>query len=97
MSTLVMAEKAGVACMAAETLTSQGARKKSARYVATPEKILEVDGSYVGHIEEAILPNADDSEVGVRKHTQRIAEVMERYIARYPEQWCMLQPLRPMG
>jgi len=48
MSTLVMVEKAGVACMAADTLTSYGSRKRSARYVARPEKILEVDGSYVG-------------------------------------------------
>ena len=48
MSTLVMVEKAGEACMAADTLTSWGSRKQSARYVARPEKILEVDGSYVG-------------------------------------------------
>ncbi len=48
MSTLVMIERAGVACMAADTLTSYGSRKQSARYVARPEKILEVDGSYVG-------------------------------------------------
>jgi ATP-dependent protease HslVU (ClpYQ) peptidase subunit len=48
MSTLVMVEKAGVACMAADTLTSFGSRKQSARYIARPEKILEVDGSYVG-------------------------------------------------
>jgi ATP-dependent protease HslVU (ClpYQ) peptidase subunit len=48
MSTLVMVERAGVGCMAADTLTSFGSRKQSARYVAKPEKILEVDGSYVG-------------------------------------------------
>ncbi len=48
MSTLVMVDKAGVACMAADTLMSFGSRKLSARYVARPEKILEVDGSYVG-------------------------------------------------
>ncbi len=48
MSTLVMVEKAGEACMAADTLTTWGSRKQSARYVARPEKILEVDGSYVG-------------------------------------------------
>lgn len=48
MSTLVMVEKAGVACMAADTLTSFGSRKQSARYAVRPEKILEVDGSYVG-------------------------------------------------
>lgn len=48
MSTLVMVEKAGVAAMAADTLTSFGSRKESARYVARPEKILEVGPSYIG-------------------------------------------------
>ncbi len=48
MSTLVMVEKAGVACMAADTLTSFGSRKQSARYAVRPEKILEVDGSTSG-------------------------------------------------
>ena len=48
MSTLVMVEKAGIACMAADTLTSFGLRKESARYVARPETIIEVDGSYIG-------------------------------------------------
>ncbi len=48
MSTLVMVEKGGVACMAADTLTSFGSRKQPARYVARPEKIIEVDGAYIG-------------------------------------------------
>ena len=34
--------------MAADTLTSFGMLKQPAHYVARPEKILEVDGSYVG-------------------------------------------------
>jgi ATP-dependent HslUV protease subunit HslV len=50
MSTLVMVERAGVACMAADTLTSFGSRKQSARYVESPEKIIEVDGSYIGFV-----------------------------------------------
>ncbi len=50
MSTLVMVERAGVACMAADTLTSFGSRKQSARYVERPEKILEVDGTYIGFV-----------------------------------------------
>ena len=62
MSTLVMVERAGVACMAADTLTSYGSRKQSARYVARPEKILEVDGSYVGLVgwcaHQAVLESA---------------------------------------
>ena len=56
--------------------------------------IRQPDGTYVGHIEEPIVPSAeDDSEPGVRAHTQRVARVLESYITRYPEQWCMLQPI----
>lgn len=56
--------------------------------------IRQPDGTYVGHIEEPIVPSADDdNECGVRAHTQRIARVLESYITRYPEQWCMLQPI----
>ena len=62
MSTLVMVERAGVACMAADTLTSYGSRKQSGRYVARPEKILELDGSYVGLVgwcaHQAVLESA---------------------------------------
>lgn len=50
MSTLVMVEKAGVTCMAADTLTSYGSRKQSARYVTRPEKIIEAHGSYLGFV-----------------------------------------------
>lgn len=57
--------------------------------------IRQPDGTYVGHIEEPIVPFADggDSETSVREHTQRVARVVEAYITRYPEQWCMLQPI----
>lgn len=48
MSTLVMVEKNGVACMAAETLTSYGSWKQSARYTTRPEKILRVGDAYLG-------------------------------------------------
>lgn len=50
MSTLIMVERAGVACMAADTLASYGSRKQSARYVTRPEKILEFEGSYLGFV-----------------------------------------------
>lgn len=50
MSTLVMVKKNGEACMAAETLMSIGSRKQSARYVASPEKILRVGDSYLGFV-----------------------------------------------
>jgi ATP-dependent HslUV protease subunit HslV len=48
MSTLVMVERDGVACIAADTLTSFGLRKRSARYVERSEKIIEVGGAFVG-------------------------------------------------
>ncbi len=35
-------------CTAAETLTTWGARKRSARYVGNPEKIIRVGNAYVG-------------------------------------------------
>jgi len=50
MTTLVMVEKDGVACMAADTLMSSGPRKHPARYVAHPEKILRVGGAFVGFV-----------------------------------------------
>jgi lauroyl/myristoyl acyltransferase/predicted MFS family arabinose efflux permease len=55
--------------------------------------VREPDGSYTGYIEEPLIPApGDDSPSGVQLLTQRIARIMERYIARYPDQWCMLQP-----
>lgn len=48
MTTLVMVERDGVACIAADTLTSFGSRKRSANYVERPEKIIEVGNAYVG-------------------------------------------------
>ncbi len=48
MSTLVVVEKDGLRCMAADTMTSFGSQKQTARYVARPEKILRVGDSYVG-------------------------------------------------
>ena len=50
MSTLVMVEKGGVACMAAETLTSYGCTKQPAKYTLRPEKILRVGDSYLGFV-----------------------------------------------
>jgi ATP-dependent protease HslVU (ClpYQ) peptidase subunit len=43
-----MVEKDGVACMAAETLTSFGSWKQPAKYTLRPEKILRVGDSYLG-------------------------------------------------
>src|SRR5262245_37290843 len=54
MSTLVMVRKGSEACMAAETLTTFGSRKQSARYVASPEKILPVGDAYVGVVGFAV-------------------------------------------
>ena len=65
MSTLVMVEKAGVSCMAADTLTTYSSRKLSARYVTKPEKILEVNDAYVGLVgwcaHQAVLESAFDN------------------------------------
>jgi KDO2-lipid IV(A) lauroyltransferase len=56
--------------------------------------IRQPDGTYVGHIEEPIEPESGASdEEEILTHTQRIARVIERYISRYPDQWCMLQPI----
>ncbi|MEZ4334795.1 MAG: MFS transporter [Myxococcota bacterium] len=48
MSTLVMVEKDGIGCMAAETLTTLGAWKQPAKYTTRPEKILRIGDAYVG-------------------------------------------------
>ncbi len=56
--------------------------------------IRQPDGTYVGHIEKPIFPEeCEDFEAAVRVCTQRVARVFEDYIARYPDQWCMLQPV----
>ncbi len=55
--------------------------------------IRQPDGSYVLHIEPAIESRSAESEFDIGAHTQRIAQVIEKYISRYPDQWCMLQPI----
>ena len=50
MSTLVMVEKDGIACMAADTLTTFGSCKVLAKYAERPEKILRVGDSYLGFV-----------------------------------------------
>jgi ATP-dependent HslUV protease subunit HslV len=53
-STLVMVERDGIACMAADTLSCFGSRKQTARYVERPEKILRVKDSYLGIVGWAV-------------------------------------------
>ncbi|MEM8982143.1 MAG: MFS transporter [Pseudomonadota bacterium] len=48
MSTLVMVEKNGIGCIAADTLTTYGPRKQQAHYVVSAEKILRVDDAFIG-------------------------------------------------
>ena len=56
--------------------------------------IRQPDGTYISHIEKAIEPDSDEgSELDIRSRTQRLASIIESYIARYPDQWCMLQPI----
>jgi lauroyl/myristoyl acyltransferase/predicted MFS family arabinose efflux permease len=94
---LVGAEGVPVRFFGEETLFPRGAAywaAKSGAAIVLGFCIRQADGDYVGHIEPAILTEpGDDSEEGVRARTQEIASVIERYIARYPEQWCMLQPV----
>jgi KDO2-lipid IV(A) lauroyltransferase len=52
------------------------------------------DGSYELLIERPIETDAgDDFDAAVKTYTQRLAGIIERYIGRYPDQWCMLQPI----
>ncbi|MBD3348946.1 MAG: MFS transporter [Candidatus Eisenbacteria bacterium] len=94
---LVGAEGVEVDFLGRPTLFPRGAAywaQKSGAAIVPGFCIRQPDGSYVGHIEEAILPvDSADDESAVREQTQRIASIMGRYISRYPEQWCMLQPL----
>jgi ATP-dependent protease HslVU (ClpYQ) peptidase subunit len=53
MSTLVAVKKKGIACIAADTMTSFGSRKQRAAYVAHPEKIQRVSDSYIGIVGSA--------------------------------------------
>jgi len=53
MSTLVIVKKKGIACMAADTLTSFGNNKQPATYVVHPNKIHQVGDSYLGIVGSA--------------------------------------------
>jgi KDO2-lipid IV(A) lauroyltransferase len=80
-----------------KTLFPRGAAYWSAR-LGTPIVpafcIRQPDGTYVSHIEAPMEPPvAVGGEFDVAGHTQRLASIIESYIARYPEQWCMLQPI----
>lgn len=94
---LVGAEGMPVRFFGRETLFPRGAAywaAKSGAAIVPGFCIRQADGRYIGHIEPALLPDSkDDSEEAVRALTQEIAAVIERYISRYPEQWCMLQPV----
>ena len=61
MTTLVMVERDGVGCMAADSLLSSGGQKESARYVANAEKILEVGTAYLGFVGWAAHQNVIES------------------------------------
>lgn len=50
MTTLVMVEKDGCACIAAESLTTAGLLKQPAKYVENHEKILRVGDAYLGFV-----------------------------------------------
>jgi KDO2-lipid IV(A) lauroyltransferase len=99
---LIGAEGVPVSFFGEETLFPRGAAYwsvKSGAPIVLGFCIRQPDGSYVGHIEPPIVPSSGDDEEGIRSCTQEIASVIESYIVRYPEQWCMLQPIwrRPGG
>ncbi len=94
---LVGAEGVPVRFFGEETLFPRGAAywaAKSGAALVLGFCIRQPDGNYLSHIEPPIVPApGDDSEESVRARTQEIAGVIEKHIARYPEQWCMLQPI----
>jgi KDO2-lipid IV(A) lauroyltransferase len=56
--------------------------------------IRQPDGTFVSHIEAPLAPAVEeDGEFDEAAHTQQLADIIENYIARYPGQWCMLQPI----
>jgi len=92
---LVGAEGVPVRFFGEETLFPRGAAywaAKSGAAIVLGFCVRQPDGDYVSYVEPPILLEpGDDSEEGVRRRTQEIASAIEAYIARYPEQWCMLQ------
>jgi ATP-dependent protease HslVU (ClpYQ) peptidase subunit len=64
MSTLVMVEKDGLRCMAADTLTTFGSEKQTARYVSSPEKIRCFGDSYVGMVGWSVSQLVLESALG---------------------------------
>jgi KDO2-lipid IV(A) lauroyltransferase len=80
-----------------KTMFPRGAAYWSAR-LGTPIVpafcIRQPDGTYVSYIEAPLMPPAEvGGKFDVAGHTQRLASIIESYITRYPEQWCMLQPI----
>jgi KDO2-lipid IV(A) lauroyltransferase len=80
-----------------KTMFPRGAAYWSAR-LGTPIVpafcIRQPDGTYVSYIEKPMKPPVEvGGEFDVIGHTQRLASIIESYISRYPEQWCMLQPI----
>lgn len=54
------------------------------------------DGSFAGHIGPALeLERTGNLREDVRTNTQRIAEVLETFISRQPEQWIVFEPIWP--
>jgi lauroyl/myristoyl acyltransferase/predicted MFS family arabinose efflux permease len=98
---LVGAEGVDVDFFGERTMLPRGAAYWSVRVGAPIVPgfcIRQPDGTFIAHIETPIVPDrSDGSEAAMRRHTQRIAGIMETYIARYPDQWCMLQPVWGRG
>jgi KDO2-lipid IV(A) lauroyltransferase len=55
------------------------------------------DNSFQATIEPPLeLPNTGDHEADVAVGMEMVADVLERYISRHPEQWLMAKPVWPM-
>ncbi len=60
--------------------------------------VRDADGGYAVLSDPPVYSEpTGDIDADVRLLTQRIATTMEKYIARYPEQWAMLQAIWPNG
>src|SRR5438093_1968044 len=53
MSTIVVVKKAGLACLAADTLTTFGSTRESAQYIENTSKIVKVGDTFIGAVGHA--------------------------------------------
>ncbi len=98
---LIDGDGVAVELFGAETLLPRGTAYwsiKTGAPVIVGCCVREAEGTFVVRSDPPIFPEpTGDIDADVRLLTQRIARIMETYIARYPEQWAMLQAIWPNG